>query len=314
MPLAPATGGFVDAVSAEVELADGDRETVRIELPATGAPRHPRVVTDAPEDLAAWRARAVDGDWVALLPDGTIPIDLQGLNWGRLEIEADRGRRWEANMPLDAEDGYGIHLALEGPRYEGLLVDLATGAPLPGVQVVAFVERGRFAPSTVTDEVGRFTLVCERPFPHRLTFNDRGERPGWDNSHGDLYGVAYQVAVPPGGPDLLTIRIPRLRDGRFRGLAAKRLSRRIRGPDGTEPLVAWEIGFFCLQPDAQGTLELWRTAYLTTTSAEGGYEVELPDVARYRILVFRPGDRTAVLTETWEGVAGAEETHDFVVR
>ena len=315
VPRAETHGSFSNAIRRDVEVAEGGHETVRIELPVIGEARRPRVVTEPTVDFAGWRVRSGDEnyEWIALLPNGTAPIDLQKLNWGTLEIASDTGHLWVVTVPLDAEDGYEIRIVFDGPRYEGVLLDLAGDRPLSGIRVSVRSGEGLPQPSAVSDEDGRFELRGVSDEPHRFVFNDRAAAFGGGESDGAFKGLSFHANEPPGDPTSLTIRVPCLRSGAFRGLGVKRVSGHVLREGGGDPLAGWRVSFLCELPEAQGTLRLWTSAGLTRTDDGGEYEVELPDVPRYEVRIGAPEDRAVVLRETWDGLPGDEEVRDFVI-
>lgn len=314
IPHVPTRTSFSDAIREEVLVAAGSHERLTVMVPTAGEPRFARVVTEPTTDLAGWRARTSTIDWVALEPEGTIPIDLQKINLRDFEVAAPDGRCWTASVPTDAEDGHPIRVVLDGARYEGVLLDLSTDAPLVGVRVSAapagmssFEAR---APSAVTDEVGRFTLVCEHDVPHRITFNDHLDRHAWENFYGAFAGVFFVTEPPSEDPEPFTIRVPRGRDGVFRGLGAKTLRGHVVDASG-RPAPQSRVAFTCLLPQPAGTVELRTQSAFTLTDAQGDYELLLPDTPQYRTHVYPPGENRRALTDLWDAQLGTDEVRDF---
>ncbi len=297
---------FGDAVRKDVSVVGGGRTYADVEVPAAGEPRYARVATEPEVDLAGWRARTSELDWVDLEPDGRVPIDLRELNHLRFEVAAGDGRRWNANVPDDAPDGYAIRIALDGPRYVGVLLDVAGGGPLAGVRLSAFpAEEGPAPPSwpsAVTDGEGRFAIACERDVPHRITFNDQPERRAWVNHYGELGGVTFAAAGAPSAGEI-EIRVPLRRDGLFRGLGERKLRGRVVRELTAEAVAGARVWVTAVDPQEHGAVELWSDATLCNTDAEGAYEVVLPEVARYRVNVYEAGFGKSALTRVLESPA-----------
>jgi hypothetical protein len=303
-------GTYPYDIVEHVEVRGGSSPHVPVTVPTGTAPCRPRVVTDVDSDFGGWRARGVEGGWAALEADGTVPIDLATQPWKRLEIEHPDGRRWRAELPAEARDGHEIRLVLDGPRYEGLLLDRADGTPLAGVLVITFAPDGphdaEVSPASVTDADGRFTISCEHPVPHTLSFHEDPER-GSPHAYGSEFeGVRFVLEDPPStAPRRLEVRVPHVRDGALRGLGEKRLSGRVVRAGG-EAVGGADVWVFSVFDDVGGRLEHCSHASHVTSAKDGGYELILPEADRYRVSVYPEGVLEAALSEEWAATPGDE--------
>ena len=218
---APTQESFSGGVLERVSVAAGERTVRTVTVPTSGTPANARIVTDVPVDLSRWRARDRTEDWVAVEPDGTVPIDLQRMNFRNLEIEDGERRLWDVTLPEDAGPGYAIHIALAGIRYEGVLREMGSARLLSGIRVEAdpIGSSGATEPSTVTDAEGHFVLICTEPVPHSFSFRPDGGYP-WPFPRG-LGFVHFQAeATPTLEPRSMTIELPRVSDSNPQELRA----------------------------------------------------------------------------------------------
>jgi RNA polymerase sigma-70 factor (ECF subfamily) len=309
VPRVATEGSFSGGISETVVVAGATPQRVAFTVPSPDRPRRVRIVTDSGADLAGWRARSVGMDEpVALEPDGTVPIDFNAQNYSSLIVYAADARRFQVDVPDDAPDGYEILLTLTGPRYEGVLLDLASGKPATGVRIGAYPvgtgEARPVQPSTATDDEGRFALDCEHDVVHRLHFGTWYERP---NPH---EGLVYITDVRPTTAGArLELRLPRRAGERWSGFGEKTVAGRVLDADG-EPVENARAWLHAVQPDDRGRLEIWGNL-LTRTDADGRFRIAAPDVETFSLHVSLGESRTTALKEEWSAERGQDEEREF---
>lgn len=314
VPRVAAKGSFGDPLVEAFDIAAGGTTLVRVTVPVQGRRCYPRVVTNPPSDLTGWRARTPsssgsDGEWKALMPDGTVPIDIALVSWRRVEVAHPDGRRWSVDVPATAQDGYEIAIALEGRRYAGTLLDHVSGEPLSGVRVQAQVTGVAAAVSAtcVTDASGRFSLVCDRNEPYWLMFHSSGDRPTWDTDGTEYEGVGFIPAEPPLAVPLeLTLRLPRRAGAGFVGLATRRVAGEVVRQESREPVPGARVGIFARREGQGGAITLWTPTMTALTQSDGAYALSMPEADLYHITVCDVGSTTAVLTEEWRPEIGED--------
>ena len=291
-----------------------DQEVVVVLSPRT--PRHAVLITDPPKTPTSWRARRQAAEWVAVEADGTIPIDLLQMGWPRrLEIEGPMRTRWTCMLPNQPQDGHEIRIALEGARYEGVLIDFED-RPLVGVRISAFSgqDSGLALPSSVTDHEGRFSLPCGEAVPHTFRFNADAQAHAWDTFSTEFGACTFHaLRSPSDDADWMEIRLPVLRAGTYGGLAQKHIRGKVVQVSSAAALPGARVVITCRLESPHGWLELAPLASNVMTGLDGTYEVPVPDVANYSAQVIPEAGRGEPFSERWDGHAGTDEVRDFAL-
>ncbi|HVS12102.1 MAG TPA: carboxypeptidase-like regulatory domain-containing protein, partial [Planctomycetota bacterium] len=296
---------FANGILEQVELGELEHRLVRIEIPARGEARFARVVAEGIADYTGWKARLIWKPWTAIEADGNVPLDLAEAGFG-LEIEAPRGRRWHANIPRDAPDGYVVRVETGGAGYRGILLDAASGRALGGVRVTAVSSSGTgHRPSCRTDAAGRFELLGLEEERHALTFNTSADGPTWSDGESALRGVTFfPERAASKQPDELEIRVPRLNQGLFQGVDTCELSGRVvRAGDGSA-LAGLALTFRSLESAAGGQLRLEYGSNTVSSAPDGTYRIALPRGSSYAVWIRNAENRKVLLEEEWQETAG----------
>ena len=312
VPPKPAKTSFSGGEMMVVELSSGERKTVDVTVPAPD-PRFARLILSQPTGYDGWRARDTSHAWLPWSPvaaDGTVPIDIQTSVW-QLQIEGPDSRRWYMRIPKDPPDAYPIRISLDGPGYEGVLRDRATGAPLPRVRVVAAPvgKSSSDSPwaSSLTDDAGAFRLRGLPGQRFHFTFSEN-ERVDRDNP---LDGVSFNPTDPPSDPPArLTIELPRRSGSSYQGIPNRRVSGHVRAGGAIRGGLSISVG--SLLPSPAGSLWLYPTSCHAQADEQGAYAVTIPVVPRHVVGVWDPSSGRSYPPIDWDGSsAPADEIRDI---
>jgi hypothetical protein len=312
-PLVPTKGSFSGGVLANAEIVGGSTALVPMVLPAPSGPIRVRLVADGVGDYSGWRAVHMQREGVAVEPNGTVPIDLSASNFRHLTISSPDRRQWKVTLPRDVRDGHEIPLRLDGPCYEGVVLDRASGAPVTNLLVTAgapgsSVDAMRVSSSTRTDERGRFRVVCSASVPHSLGFESEKTTTLGGMSRDVYEGVHFDPTAPPlPSPDPIEIRIPYLDQDRFVGVPSKHLAGVVRCAGTREVARGAQVSITVTEPVEHGTLTFWSWCM---AGEDGRYEIVVPDTSTYRAHVSDAQLGRSTDT-TWEGLPGSDEVRDF---
>jgi RNA polymerase sigma-70 factor (ECF subfamily) len=279
-------GSFNTMEMVHVTARDGATARVTVTVPSD-RPRYAVLVAYGESDATRFRARAWQLDWTPVEPGGRIPIDLAKLSFNWLDLEHADGRRWDVDLPRPAPDGYRIEVALDGPAYEGRIVDRATGAPLGGLWVQGYPilssdadaarmdDHGAFpTPRLRADADGRFRLVSRAAVPHHLSFAAGGPDDFGSLDH-EYGGTALRTLGPPGG-DPIEIRLPR---SGAAGVPSRVVTGVVRrAVDGT-PADGAVVWMRAEETQPAGRLSLLTQDARAIADAEGAFEVRVPMLA-----------------------------------
>jgi RNA polymerase sigma factor (sigma-70 family) len=305
VPQVNTKGSFVNGILEQVDLGELEQRLVRIEIPVPSEQRFGRVVADGVADYSEWKARLVWKPWTAIEADGTVPLDLAEAGPG-LEIETPSGRRWHANIPRDAPDGYVVRVEAGGAGYRGILLDAASGRALGGVRVTATRSSGTgHWPSCRTDAAGRFELFGLEEERHALTFNTVADGPTWSDDSSRLRGVTFLPEhAASEQPAELEIRVPFLSRGVFHGVETCEISGRVVSAGDGSALPGLVLTFWSLEPAGGGQLRLEYGSNTVSSAPDGTYRIALPRGSSYAVWIRDAQNRKVLLEEEWQETAG----------
>jgi RNA polymerase sigma-70 factor (ECF subfamily) len=282
-----------------VDLVRGERRDIDVTIPDP-RPRFARLVVTGQSTVGRWQAmdRFKEQNWIDVEPDGRIPIDLQ-VQVHELALRGPDAREWRVHVPKRAPDGYEIRIDPDGPGYEGVLVSLADGKPIPRVRVNAYLKGGvreaLVRPTCVTDADGRFVmrgLTAERWY---LWFDDGDERRG---VRGKLAGLSFTPDELPGATSVvLSIALPRKEASAWEGIEGTTLRGRVR--DGAK-YRGLNVTLTARSRLSGGELSAVEWA---SVAADGTFEVKSIAARDYRAVFTDTGVQENVGTFDWAEIS-----------
>jgi hypothetical protein len=256
------------------------------------------VVVPGTASYSEWRARYEGLSWVAILDDGTVPLDLETDHFS-LYVAAPDSRYWRIPIPKEAPDGYEIRLEAGSARYRGRLLD-DTGAPRGGLRLYATPLQTAGSPaiqvSCMTAADGQFELSGLAPCVHCFEFNDPV-----DDASSPWQGIRFTPLAPASDDGWLEIRLERPKEKiRVHGVVRHEA-------DGT-PLSDARLSFECQQAMESGTLGVVGEHSFGRTDATGSFEILMPRTPILTIRVYGSSPKDGpVLTRTFEDSGMKEE-------
>lgn len=298
-PLTTTRGSFGLDVREEVHLEEGRTVSVTLEIADPDLPRHLRVDGAVPL-YSGWRARTEKDPWVALEPDGLVPVDLAQGAW-RMRVQADDGRTWEFSIPRGAPDGHVVPL-IEGDAVLRGVVRGPDGAPLAGLGLkVRSTSPGRardIETAATTDARGAFELRDLARTPVRIALRTRpGQLGGDDDTR--IGRTSFRWTEPLGDETWVELRVPA--DGGTMTVAGKLEVAHTGHPPSDYVLMieaATSDGPLRTLP-AEGRS-------FTNLDVDGRFSAEVERSPSFEVSVWLRGEADVLLRRTIEVPAGAE--------
>jgi hypothetical protein len=296
-------------------VLEGQRRTVVFTLPRAD-PRHARLLLDDGSSCDGWQAHAPFGSeekWVAVQPDGTIPIDIQ-IGVSSLEVQRPDTPRWTFQIPKDPPDGFPLRITRQPRGFTGLLRNWSDNQPLWNVGVLAtrFIATGekelRSCVACATNPDGRFELLGLEDAHYEITFRFMYDRLVWDNSLGEVSFTPSRSPTNP--PTELEIRLPRASATGSFDLPMITFSGKLRVAD--QPAKGISITIWSLVDEPNGVLRLLPQSCYGRGDSNGDYRVIVPRVARYRATFYDAEARREFAAREWTSASDdAAQTIDF---
>jgi len=260
------------AAPGQITFAD-----VIIEEPGPPKPVPARLTIQGVSNLDGWKV--IDASVFreeALLkvgPDGRFEVPNRAAG---ISIVAPWGDRWSLVPPADSGNLWNAELSPEGPGYEGVLKDRATGKPLAGFTLRADRSdptSGVWGLTTKSDSEGRFRLRGLNPIRHRISITSD-----------KFYGISFEpAALPSTSPTKLDLAVPMWHDDTaFEGIPNRPMTGRLLDSSTQAPCANAHLTLFAVWEASQGRFVARLKISWAVTDGEGKFSTTVPAGKMYR--------------------------------
>jgi len=250
---------------------------VTVEEPGPPKPLPAHLTIQGVPSLDGWKVI----DQSVLREEALLTVGLDGrfnvpVRAAGISIVAPWGDRWYLAPPTDAGDAWNAELSPEGPGFEGVLKDRATGKPLAGFSLWAARSSptsGVWGLMTRSDGEGRFRLRGLNQVPHRISIT--GDQ---------FYGITFEpAALPSEDPTRLDLAIPMSRDGTaYEGIPNRVVTGHLLNSSTQLPRANSHVTLFAVLETPQGCFVAGLKSVWSMTDAKGAFSSSAPSSSRYR--------------------------------
>jgi hypothetical protein len=244
------------------------------------------------------------GEALAIGADGgfQVPNRLAGIR-----ILSPWGDRWQFIPPRNVGDSWNVDLDPNGPGYDGVIRDQATGDVISDLAIyVTGKGQGSWGLNSKTDSEGKFRLRGLGPGSIRMDLSKDGE-----------YGVTFEPSKSPvTDPPVTRLAIPKTIDRlSLEGVNNRKVSGRLLDSATGSGVSDSSVNVLAILSVPDGQLMAGLKSSYSVVDGEGRFSVTAPTAPRYRAQIFFRSGRpdSAYYEREWASSTSGDVVIDFRV-